>query len=138
MRNRGVSLGAQADRARVVDKGVDRSRFEPAKNRQKLKRQLNLPERPMILSVGGLIPRKGVHLLLEAAARLRDTHDFSVVICGEGAERERLQKLSETLDISNRTYFLGRVERDTMPAYFAACDVFVTCLDAGGRGQRAP
>ena len=134
MRNCAVALGAPVDRAHVVDKGVDRFRFEPAKDRQALKRQLNLPDRPMVLTVGGLIPRKGVHLLLEAAARLRDTHDFSLVVCGEGTERDRLQKLSETLDISNRTYFLGRVERDTMPAYFAACDVFVlaSTLEAAG------
>jgi glycosyltransferase involved in cell wall biosynthesis len=134
MRNCGVALGAPVERAHVVDKGVDRSRFEPAKDRQALKRELNLPDRPMLLTVGGLIPRKGVHLLLEAAARLRETHDFSVVVCGDGEERDRLLKLSETLDISNRTYFLGRVDRDAMPAYFAACDVFVlaSTLEAAG------
>ena len=134
MRNCGVALGAPVDRAHVVDKGVDRSRFEPAKDRQSLKRELNLPERPVLLTVGALIPRKGVHLLLEAAARLRETHDFSVVVGGDGEERDRLLKLSETLDISNRTYFLGRVDRDAMPAYFAACDVFVlaSTLEAAG------
>ena len=134
MRDYAVALGAPFDRTRVVEKGVDRSRFQPAKDRQQLKRELNLPERPMLLTVGGLIPRKGVHLMLEAAARLRDTHDFSIVVCGDGAERGRLQELSETLDISNRTCFLGRVDRDAIPDYFAACDVFVlaSTLEAAG------
>jgi glycosyltransferase involved in cell wall biosynthesis len=134
MRTCAVALGAPLDRTRVVEKGVDRSRFQPAKDRQQLKRDLNLPERPMLLTVGGLIPRKGVHLMLEAAARLRDTHDFSIVVCGDGGERGRLQELSETLDISNRTYFLGRVDRDAIPDYFAACDVFVlaSTLEAAG------
>ena len=88
----------------------------------------------MILTVAGLIRRKGVHHLLEAAARLRPTHDFSVVICGEGVEHERLQQLSDTLGLGDRTYFRGRVDRQAISQYFAACDVFVlaSTLEAAG------
>ena len=46
MRNCGVALGAPVDRAHVVDKGVDWSRFEPANDRQSLKRKVNLPRVP--------------------------------------------------------------------------------------------
>ena len=134
MRDCGVTLGAPVDRTRVVEKGVDLSRFAPADDRLELKRRLDLPDRPMVLTVAGLIPRKGVHYLLEAAARLRDSHDFSIVICGEGVERDRLQRLSESLGVSGRTYFRGRVDREAMPVFFAACDVFVlaSTLEAAG------
>jgi glycosyltransferase involved in cell wall biosynthesis len=137
MRDTGISLGAPASRAHVVRKGVDLSHFTPlsgARDRATLKRRLFLPDRPMILTVAGLIRRKGVHHLLEAAARLRDTHDFSVVICGDGVERDRLRQLSETLGLGDRTYFRGRVEREAIAHYFSACDVFVlaSTLEAAG------
>jgi glycosyltransferase involved in cell wall biosynthesis len=137
MRETGVSLGAPASRAHVVRKGVDLTQFTPlqaTRDRAALKRRLVLPDRPMILTVAGLIRRKGIHHLLEAAARLRQTHDFSVVICGEGVERERLEGLSETLGLRDRTCFRGSVDRQAISHYFAACDVFVlaSTLEAAG------
>jgi glycosyltransferase involved in cell wall biosynthesis len=137
MREVGVSLGAPIGRAHVVRKGVDLTQFAPtpgSRDRSTLKRRLFLPDRPMILTVAGLIRRKGVHHLLEAAARLRPTHDFSLVICGEGVEHERLQQLSDTLGLGDRTYFRGRVDRQAISQYFAACDVFVlaSTLEAAG------
>jgi L-malate glycosyltransferase len=137
MRDTGVSLGAPAARAHVVRKGVDLTHFAPLHtlpDRSSVKRRLFLPDRPMILTVAGLIRRKGVHHLLEAAARLRETHDFSVVICGEGVERERLERLSASLQLTDRTYFRGRVDRQTIAQYFAAGDVFVlaSTVEAAG------
>ena len=137
MQDVGVSLGAPAHRAHIVRKGVDLSRFAPAadaRERATLRRRLFLHDRPMILTVAGLIRRKGVHHLLEAAARLCATHDFSLVICGEGVEQERLQQLSDTLGLGDRTCFRGRVDRQAIGQYFSACDVFVlaSTLEAAG------
>jgi glycosyltransferase involved in cell wall biosynthesis len=116
---------------------VDLAHFRPlpaAKDRTDLKRRLGLPDGPMILTVAGLVRRKGVHHLLEAAARLRETHEFSVVVCGDGGERERLQRLSETLGLGPRTHFRGRVDRQQIASYFSACDVFVlaSTIEAAG------
>ena len=57
-----------------------------------------------------------------------------MVICGEGVERERLQGLSESLGLGDRTCFRGRVDRQAISQYFAACDVFVlaSTLEAAG------
>ena len=123
MRNHVVSLGVDPDRARVVRKGVDLSQFQPAEDRQALKAGLGLDRRPLILSVGGLIPRKGVHITLEALALVRRTHDFQFVVCGEGPELDRLQQLARTLDVHDATTFVGTVDRQTVARYFAACDV---------------
>lgn len=137
MRDVGVSLGAPAGRAHVVRKGVDLSRFAPAsdaRDRAELRRRLFLPDRPMILAVGGLIRRKGMHDLLQAAARLRERRDVSLVICGDGVEQERLEQLARSLGIADRALFRGRVDRQTIGQYFAACDVFVLAsrLEAAG------
>lgn len=133
MRNLAISLGARPDTATVVRKGVDLGRFTVAANRIELREQLGLGSRPMILTVAGLIPLKGIHHILEALGRLRE-RDFTFVVAGEGPERARLEQLSAELGLTRHTVFAGRVDRHTIPKYFAACDVFVLAsqLEAAG------
>jgi len=154
MRDHALSLGARPEAAEVIRKGVDLGQFTVADDRVALKQELGLGSRPMILTVGGLIPRKGIHHLLEALSRLRNHHDFTFVVCGDGPERNRLEELAMRLGLGEQTLFMGRVDRATIPRYFAACDVFaltstveaagnvlfeamasarpVVCTDAGG------
>jgi glycosyltransferase involved in cell wall biosynthesis len=134
MRDRGVVLGASAENARVIRKGVDLTHFSTGGDRRALRRELGLPERPMILTVAGLIPRKGVHHILEALASLRHDTDFTFVVCGDGPERARLEALSAQLGLTGRVVFAGRVNRQIIPKYFAACDVFVlaSLVEAAG------
>lgn len=134
MRDHVVSLGADPDRARVVRKGVDVVHFRPSDDRPSLKARLGLPNLPLILSVGGLIPRKGIDLTLDALARLAAHQAFVFVVCGEGPELGRLQALAREQGIADRVRFVGRVARDVMPDYFAACDCLVhaPALEAAG------
>lgn len=134
MRKQALALGARPESARVVRKGVDLRHFTVAGNRSALREQLGLGHDPMILTVAGLIPRKGVHHILEALAHLGADRAFTFVICGEGPERERLESLSAALGVRDRTRFVGRVDREVIPKYFAACDVFVlaSLVEAAG------
>lgn len=154
MRDHGLALGARAEAAEVIRKGVDLRHFTVADDRAALKQELGLGSRPMILTVGGLIPRKGIHHVLDALSRLSHHHDFTFVVCGDGPERNRLEELAMHLGLGERTRFMGRVDRAAIPRYFAACNVFalastveaagnvlfeamasarpVVCTDAGG------
>ena len=133
MLEHGLALGAVPARARVIRKGVDLARFTVAANRNGLREDLGFGSRPMILTVAGLIRLKGIHHILEALGHLRD-RDFSFVICGEGPERQRLEELAQHLGLRDRTHFAGRVDRLTIPKYFAACDMFVlaSVVEAAG------
>jgi glycosyltransferase involved in cell wall biosynthesis len=134
MRDHAVSLGALPPATRVIRKGVDLAHFAPVENRAALKRELGIGDRPMVLTVGGLIRRKGIDQVLNAVSRLRARHDFTCVICGDGPERARLEALSVRLGLGDRTMFTGRVDRQTIPKYFAACDVFAlaSTVEAAG------
>jgi glycosyltransferase involved in cell wall biosynthesis len=134
MRERAIALGARPGSARLIRKGVDVTRFNVAADRVALRRELGLATRPMILTVAGLIPRKGVHCILRALSRLADVVDFSFVICGDGPERGRLEQLTAQLGLTHRVVFKGYVDRKTIPKYFAACDVFVlaSIVEAAG------
>jgi glycosyltransferase involved in cell wall biosynthesis len=134
MRDRALALGASAESARMIRKGVDLSRFGVSADRRALRQQLGLGSAPMILTVAGLIRRKGVDHLLRAVGQVDRSRDFTFVICGDGPERGALEDLARGLGISDRTRFVGRVDRKTIPAYFAACDVFVlaSIVEAAG------
>ena len=134
MRQEGIRLGARPDRARTVDKAVDLSHFSVIPDRVAARRQLGFGERPMILTVGGLIPRKGIDVILAALARLRGSFDFSFVVCGEGEEREPLLSLARRLSLEDRVHFVGQVSREEIPKYFGACEIFVlaSVMEAAG------
>ena len=64
----------------------------------------------IIVAMGRLVRQKGFDLLLEAFARCTDGHpDWSLLILGEGEERERLEVLRAHFGIVDRVKFLGRV-----------------------------
>ncbi|TVP48689.1 MAG: glycosyltransferase family 4 protein [Gemmatimonadales bacterium] len=133
MRDAGLRVGADPATAITIRKGVDLDHFDLAPDREELRAELGV-DGPMILTVAGLIRRKGVDTILRALGRLRDSHDFTLVICGKGPETPALRKLGEELGLTDRLDFRGRVPRDQIQRYFAACDVFILAsrMEAAG------
>jgi glycosyltransferase involved in cell wall biosynthesis len=128
-----LDLGAPEDNAMVIRKGVDLSRFRPASDRLRLRADLGIHS-PMILAVGGLIKRKGMDTIIRAAGLLKKSYEFTLVIAGEGRQAEALVELTEELDLTDRVRFVGRLGRDEIPRYFAACDTFILAsrMEASG------
>lgn len=76
-----------------------------------------------LVCVGGLIVRKGVDLLLNALA-LTDP-SITLVVVGDGGERERLVKQAERLSITDRVTFKGFLEGEELYQCYAQSDAFV-------------
>jgi glycosyltransferase involved in cell wall biosynthesis len=79
------------------------------------------------LYVGQLIPRKGIHVLLQASSRLlqRRMYNFSVTIVGVGSAGEELQREAAALGLEGRVNWIGAVNYGDLGAYYESCDVFV-------------
>ncbi len=73
---------------------------------------------------GGLIPEKGVDLLLRACAALPDRR-WQLTILGDGPERGRLGELAGRLGIAGQVTFAGPRPSTQMPAAYRAFDVLV-------------
>ena len=77
---------------------------------------------PLLLYLGRLYPEKGVRNLLEACRILRcgssvsDRREFSLVVAGEGPERERLEKfaLSNRLPVAFPGFVEGRAKEELL------------------------
>jgi len=74
--------------------------------------------------VGRLEEQKGQRFLLAALPELsREIPDLTVLLVGEGRERDALRRLADELGVSSLVHFLGT--RRDLPRLFRAMDVFV-------------
>jgi glycosyltransferase involved in cell wall biosynthesis len=77
---------------------------------------------PTLISVGHLIERKGHHRTIEAMTKLPD---LSLVIIGEGPERDRLNALIARLGLGGRVRLLGVRPHAELPLWYGAADASV-------------
>lgn len=70
-------------------------------------------------------PRKNVDLVLRALARLKDRHQFSYTVVGDGPLRHGLEKLSHELGLQDRVRFAGFIETAALRRILAESDLFV-------------
>ena len=121
-----LCLGLPKERVPVVYPGVDPDRFHPGVDGRDLREALLRGGDTLLLSVGRLQRRKGHDLVIDAMAALRDvTRGLRYVIVGEGEERGRLERMVSERRLTDLVTFAGAVAEETLPAYFAASDVFV-------------
>lgn len=71
----------------------------------------------------------GIHLLVEAARELRERGEEQIafIFVGEGAEKERCERLARDYHLAN-VIFWGPVPKQAVPAVLDALDVTLFCL----------
>lgn len=111
-------LQTPRERTRVIPCGVDPEHF---------RLRTSTPSTRRVLSIGRLVPRKGVETVIRAVALLPGIE--LQIAGGSGGEWEkdpeviRLRGIAEQLGISGRVHFLGPVQRDAVPELIASADV---------------
>jgi teichuronic acid biosynthesis glycosyltransferase TuaC len=123
-----VALGAPPAQVTVLRNGVDTAVFRPPADRAAARAALGIT-RPALLSVGGLIPRKGHHLTIAAMAELPE---FELLIVGEGPERTRLDAQINALGLAGRVRLLGPLPHTELPACYGAADAMVLASSREG------
>jgi phosphatidyl-myo-inositol dimannoside synthase len=116
----------------VVPPGVDAARFHPLSEdeRAEARRRFDLPgSGRLVVSVSRLVPRKGMDVLIEAAAALRAGYpDLTVAIGGSGRDDDRLKRLITRLGAP--VVMLGHVADADLPLLTGAADVWaMLCRD---------
>lgn len=113
-----AGLGVASTKLVTVRNGVDLARFRPLP-RDAIRAGLGLTG-PVWLTVGHLVEHKGVHL---AIASLACVPGATLLVAGDGHEKERLHQLTERLGLAERVRFLGAVAHDDLCRYYNAADV---------------
>ena len=122
-----ADLGIDSSRVRVLRNGVDLEMFSTM-DCAPIRQMYDLRS-PVVLSVGGLIPRKGHDLVIQALTELAEA---TLLIAGEGPEEARLRQLVRGRGLDRRVRFLGSVSHDELRAIYNAADVLVLASDREG------
>lgn len=125
-----ASLGISRERISVIGNGVDLDRFRPGTVAPELVRKYELENRRVILTVGGLVERKGHDTVIRALDSLRNTHpDLTYLIAGGWAlntsNESHLKNLVRELALSDHVVFTGYIPDADLPAIYRLGDVFV-------------
>jgi len=79
----------------------------------------------VLLFVGRLVERKGVHVLIEAMKFLSKRLSCRLSIIGDGPQRKKLEKLSKTHGISSIISFQGYVSHKRLIDAYENADIFI-------------
>ena len=122
------SLGYTGDYI-VMENGVDFPRGPVSNDRcSALRKELGLPEQvPVYLLVGRMMWYKGVHIILDALAALRQSgHDFRMLMVGDGMERQEMEQKAAQLRLDDICIFTGAVhDREKLRTLFSLSDLFL-------------
>jgi phosphatidylinositol alpha-1,6-mannosyltransferase len=116
--------------------GVDTDRFRPdPAGRAELRDRYRLGERPTVVCVSRLVPRKGQDMLIKALPAIRRRVDgAALVIVGGGPYLESLRKLARECGVADDVTFTGGVPAAELPTHHALADVFAMPCRTRGAG----
>jgi phosphatidylinositol alpha-1,6-mannosyltransferase len=143
---RALSAEAAARMERLAP-GVDTAAFRPGAGGDAIRQRLGLGNRPVVVCVSRLVPRKGQDTLIRAWPRVLSTMtSLNVTVRGSGGPpgaapepvsggpvlllvgggpyRAKLGRLVRQAGLSDSVVFTGLVPAAELPAYYEAGDVF--------------
>ncbi|MEV6160418.1 glycosyltransferase family 4 protein [Streptomyces sp. NPDC052052] len=119
-----LSPGA-AGRMIQLPPGVDEKTFHPDSGGDLVRARLGLSDRPVVVCVSRLVPRKGQDTLIRAMpAILARLPDAVLLVVGGGPYEKELKRLAAETGVADAVRFTGAVPWDELPAHYGAGDVF--------------
>lgn len=133
-----LSLGVRGDKILIIPYTTSAEDMSDAGDPEKIREELKVGNKKIILYVGRLIKRKGLNYLIDAFGRLRKERGdvCLLVVGGEGFYGKSyegsftLQELGQQgkeqgLKMGEDIFFMGDVEHKDLGKYYKLCDVFV-------------
>jgi colanic acid/amylovoran biosynthesis glycosyltransferase len=130
MRTRLITLGCPANKITVLKSGIELGKFpfQP-------KVSANTDE-IRLLSVGRLIEKKGMNILIQAFAQIAEKYPNSkLTIIGEGKERKNLETLIKNLHLHDKVVLIGKRSHLEVREHLMDCDLFCIASLTGSDGN---
>jgi phosphatidyl-myo-inositol dimannoside synthase len=120
-----AAVGPYTDRLQRLVPAVDAARFTTHPGDDRVRRELGLLGRPVVVCVSRLMPRKGQDVLAEAWPDVqRRVPGAALLLVGGGPARPRIERLAQTGGVAADVLLVGSVPHDELPDWYAAGDVF--------------
>ncbi len=125
-----LAEGVPPGHVEVVGNGVDVARFVRLPRADARARLRLPPDAPVLVSVGGLVPRKGFHRVIERLPALLRRHPgLRYVVVGgaspEGDIGDALREQARALGLADHVVFTGPLPPEQVAVALSAADVFV-------------
>jgi phosphatidylinositol alpha-1,6-mannosyltransferase len=127
-------LSGRTDLRRLAP-GVDVDAYSPQVDGAPVRKRLGLQDRPVVVCVSRLVPRKGQDTLVRALPAIRRrVPDAALLVVGGGPYRSTVQRLVREAGLERDVVVTGSVPADDLPAHYAAGDVYAMPCRTRHRG----
>nr|WP_296069697.1 glycosyltransferase family 4 protein [uncultured Actinoplanes sp.] len=105
--------------------GVDVDVFHPGVDGSVVRKRHGLSDRPVIVCVSRLVPRKGQDMLIRALPEVRRrVPGAALLLVSGGPYRKKLARLARDAGVESDVVFTGSVPWAELPEHYAAGDVY--------------
>lgn len=105
--------------------GVDLTFFRPGAGGEAVRKNLGLSQRPVVVCVSRMVPRKGQDTLINAWPAIKaQVDDAALLLVGDGPYAAKLKQMTRQLHLDRDVIFTGPVPWNELPGYYDAGDVF--------------
>ena len=129
LKNRIEKLGVNRAKLRVIHNGIDIALFSPMDKENAVSQKGLSRQNKRILYTGGLLPVKGVGVLIEAMSILAiSRNDIEMVLVGadkKGRTDREFIHMAKDLGLQEMVIFVTKVRNTEIPLWLTASDVFV-------------
>ncbi|WP_158275485.1 glycosyltransferase family 4 protein [Maritimibacter sp. 55A14] len=116
--------GVPRDRLKVIGLGVSPPPEDSAEDVAALRAELLGDGERVIVTLARLMHQKGIDILIDSVARMRQTHPgYRFVVAGDGPDEERLKAMARERGLGAHLNFVGRTGRPHR--YLRAADLFL-------------
>jgi len=126
-KNRLIEKGVHADKLEFIPTGADVSFFSPLIKGSKIRSQLDIQEKFVVLYAGNHGVGNGLDKILDASKELKHEEDIVFIFIGDGKEKSNLIQQSKDSQLKN-VIFLDPKPKSEMPEMIAAADVCLISL----------
>ncbi|AFM27905.1 glycosyltransferase family 4 protein [Desulfomonile tiedjei] len=123
-----VSRGIPAEKITVVENAVDTDFFHPTNVKLDARAALGVNGKDFLAGyIGTVGMAHGIETIVHAASLCKDHEHLKFLIMGEGAERARIQELTNANGLKN-VIIRDFIPREQMPSYLSCLDAFLVHL----------
>ncbi len=119
--------GISKDKIKIIKNGVDLSLFTPLEYDKKLAEELNLTGKFVIAYFGTFGLAHALDKVLLAAYKLKDNAKIHFLLIGDGAEREKLNRMKKEFQLTNVS-ILPMIKKSELKKYYSISDLMLVPL----------
>lgn len=138
LRDFSIRQGATAP-IEVVPNGVDEKLFATEYRDteiRSLRGYLGIKEEYVAVTTSRLVHKNSVDILIDAVSKFKEKRqNIKCLIIGEGPERKKLESQVKKLALEHNVIFLGHIQQNDLPLYFAISDMFIRPSRSEGLGN---